>query len=248
MSNVTDITIRVNIRAWSAWLSGCSIDELKGWAKGTEALPAQPEVWPVPQKVPKGQQRRLSPMAKMVLAQLDKIDNVGQLPSVFSTRHGDLPKTVALVSDVANREPLSPTQFTLSVHNAIAGQYGIYWGNTHSCNLVSGGRDSFHLGLLDAAMRLNYSPAEEMLFIHADLPLPKPYEQHSDEQQMAHCVVLVLSKACCALKFDVKRLTETQQSSQHESLPHAVQFLKSMINDQRKFLIQGDANWAWQRG
>lgn len=247
MNKADQAGFTINIHSWSAWLHGCSIVELKDWAQGTLALPVQPATWPAPRNVPKGQHRRLSPMAKMVLSLLDNVDSAAVLPSVFSTRHGDSSKTVALVADVANNEPLSPTQFALSVHNAIAGQFSIYWGNTQASNIVSGGKDSFHLGLLDAAVRLGNSSASKMLFIHADLPLPTPYEKYADEQQMGHCVVMVLSKTVSALSYRLKRLVCPQVKDSVLPLPQAVEFLRSMLNEQQAFRIQGDACWEWQR-
>ena len=47
------------------------------------------------------------------------------LPIVFSSRHGDLPKTSTLLADLADKNALSPTAFGLSVHNAIPSLFSI---------------------------------------------------------------------------------------------------------------------------
>ena len=50
-------------------------------------------------------------------------DGETSLPLVFASRHGDLARTFAMLDGLARDEGLSPTQFGLSTHNAIAAQY-----------------------------------------------------------------------------------------------------------------------------
>ena len=81
------------------------------------------------QTIPAMQRRRLSPFAKVSLhCALEASDHhQGDLPCVFSSRHGDLNRTTKLIENVANQEELSPTQFGLSVHNAVSGLYSIMY-------------------------------------------------------------------------------------------------------------------------
>jgi hypothetical protein len=47
------------------------------------------------------------------------------VPTVFCSRHGEAARSVDLLLDLAKGEPLSPTSFGLSVHNATGGLFSI---------------------------------------------------------------------------------------------------------------------------
>ncbi|WP_082627241.1 beta-ketoacyl synthase chain length factor [Colwellia sp. TT2012] len=74
----------------------------------------------------RGQLRRLSPFSKIALHCLDMPAALKQnLPLIFASQHGDLAKTITLIKDAALGENLSPTKFSLSVHNATTGLFSI---------------------------------------------------------------------------------------------------------------------------
>ena len=180
------------IANWSAWVAGVTSEqELREWAKGS-SLPATSE-FPQVEFVPKMHRRRLSALAKMALSRAEQIPDYTQLPSVFCSRHGDLPKTLELLRDVGTAQPLSPTAFALSVHNAVSGQFGIYSGNQQPTTLISGGRDSFFIGLLEALLRMRSQQQTRMLYVYADMPLPVPYDRQADELQIPHAIALEIT-------------------------------------------------------
>ncbi|WP_416306510.1 beta-ketoacyl synthase chain length factor [Neptunicella sp. SCSIO 80796] len=241
--------MKMHIVQWSAWINGIdSVEGLTDWAVEPTDTPADFNL-PVPDYVPKINRRRLSPLAKIVLSQVACLDNFHLYPSVFCTRHGDLPKTVELIADVVRGESLSPTQFALSVHNAVSGQFGIFAHNVQASTLISAGRDSFHLGLIDAITRLEQSEAEHMLYVYADMPLPEPYQGFADEMQFAHCIALKLAKDTSAagdsMTMHQKQLAQTAITGM--ALPHSLQFLRQFVSRQRSFEIEGNSHWDWSR-
>lgn len=181
----------VNIRHFSIWHAHC--DELtmeQAIENGEDEIN-----WPKLAFVPPMQRRRLSPFAKMALLVANNSVNSTnkELPIVFSSRHGDLPKTSTLLADLADENALSPTAFGLSVHNAIPSLFSIFTNNKQAINAISAGQDSFMMGLIDVYSRLKSGLAEEILFIHADQKLPKTYLGFQDEQQLSHAVAMVIS-------------------------------------------------------
>ncbi|MGB1263378.1 MAG: beta-ketoacyl synthase chain length factor [Cognaticolwellia sp.] len=182
-----DINIR-NVSVWHAHCDESSIEQ--AIVRGEDDI-----VWPKLTFVPPMQRRRLSPFAKMALLVANKsvtgIEN--KLPIVFSSRHGDLPKTSVLLADLVDENPLSPTAFGLSVHNAIPSLFSILTNNKQAINAISAGQDSFMMGLIDVYTRLKSGLAEEILFIHADQKLPKTYLGFQDEQQLSHAIAMVVS-------------------------------------------------------
>ena len=58
------------------------------------------------------------------------VEDQPPMPLVYASRHGETTRNFALLSDTAEQQPLSPTQFSLSVHNAIIGLWSIFQGDS----------------------------------------------------------------------------------------------------------------------
>ena len=140
------------------------------------------------------QRRRLSAFAKMILSCAHKVNPDAQpMPIIFSSRHGDLHKTSDLLAQLEVQEPLSPTQFGLSVHNAVAGLLSILTNNKAPIVALAGGNNSINSALCEAYMQLQEPEIERVMVIHADQTLPELYQEFADEPQVDHCLALVLS-------------------------------------------------------
>lgn len=76
--------------------------------------------------IPAMQRRRLSALAKMALSSaLISLNGQHVDYIVWASRYGDEQKTLDILQDVLQQQTPSPTQFSTSVHNAIAGLYSI---------------------------------------------------------------------------------------------------------------------------
>ncbi|WP_394173868.1 beta-ketoacyl synthase chain length factor [Thalassotalea litorea] len=181
--------------------------------------------------VPKIQRRRLSKFMKMALAcayeaSITEDGLVKPMQSVFTSRHGDLHKTSNLLLDLSEQEPLSPTAFSLSVHNAVAGLFTIFTANADASTTISAGANTLLMGLMDAYARIKSGMAEEMLFVHCDQVLPSIYEQYKDEIQVDHALAFRMRVADNMSSGKGISLDELQGAlSQESKLPQAIQFL-----------------------
>jgi hypothetical protein len=102
------------------------------------------------------------------------------MPAVFCSRHGEIHRSVELLSALAQGEAMSPTSFGLSVHNAIGGLYSIIYSSHEPVTAISGGAESVGFGLLEASGMLA-AGADNVLFVVYDEPLPEPYKIFRDE-------------------------------------------------------------------
>ena len=254
--------MNLNIEHWSALIvappstasetlpdSASLIDQLSanfGACSNVSFLHDQSDI-PATETVPKMQRRRLSALAKMVFSQIDSLSNATETDTVFSTRHGDLPKTVELIRGVAEKEDLSPTAFALSVHNAIAGQYGILLKNRQPSTVVSAGKDTFHQALIEAYARLMSGQDDSIALIHADMPLPECYSEFQDEVQIPHCVVLVLNRSQGPGSFVVKQQTAPKPKPGTRQFPQAVEVCQFLASGVCSSDIQGERLWSWTR-
>jgi hypothetical protein len=76
--------------------------------------------------VPPMQRRRLGSLARVVFHVLSQCANISrQEPVVFSSLMGEIQRTQSILNDIAAVNPVSPAAFSLSVHNAISGQWSL---------------------------------------------------------------------------------------------------------------------------
>ncbi|WP_114325594.1 beta-ketoacyl synthase chain length factor [Candidatus Colwellia aromaticivorans] len=177
------------------------------------------------------QRRRLSPFAKLAMycaLEVTKHENQ-PLVSVFSSRHGDLHKTSTMLHDLALEEDISPTAFSLSVHNAVSGLFTIFTQNTQASTTVSAGKDTFFMALVEAYIRLKTGKHEQVLLVHSDQVLPSPYSQYADELQVDHAVALILTKDnFVGQRLSIKKYNNISVTSDDSltELPQAVSFYR----------------------
>lgn len=234
--------MNVNIRHLNFWYAHC--DQLT--IEQAIALGEDEITWPKLDFVPPMQRRRLSPFAKMALLVTNKaVDSLkNDLPIVFSSRHGDLPKTSKLLADLADKNALSPTAFGLSVHNAIPSLFSILTNNKHAINAISAGQDSFMMGLIDVYVRLKSGLAEEILFIYADQQLPKTYLGFQDEQQLSHAIAMIVSlpseqkskQKTGDISFDFEHFPQSNIGS----LPASLKFAQWYNGHQKKIMMSSN--------
>src|SRR5690554_5707018 len=118
--------MQFDIADWSAWAPGLATPEQwRDWY-ACPALPESADVQPDVSFLPPMQRRRLSPLARMVFhVAWPLADKRARQPVVFSSRHGETPRNLALLTQLGLGEALSPTHFSLSVHNAVIGLWSM---------------------------------------------------------------------------------------------------------------------------
>ena len=183
------------IKQCVAWGGGITTPgDWQAYALGEKSLSTLQEL-PALSQIPAMQRRRLSPFAKLALhcALTAADDCLSTVPSVFSSRHGDLAKTSKLIEDVAAKEPLSPTNFGLSVHNAVGGLFSIYSGNKAPLTAISAGEDSFFIGLLDALAKLKANDYQQILLVFTENSVPELYKPYIVQDETAIACALLLA-------------------------------------------------------
>lgn len=129
--------------------------------------------------------RRLGQLGRMVASVAydvhgPQLDAPGTIPVVLGSRYGDLARSLELLAALARGEPMSPTGFSFSVHNAIGAMYSIARGDVSNYLALAGGSASAAMCLVEAAGLLA-DGAREVLVICYDAPLPTPYDVFTDD-------------------------------------------------------------------
>ena len=181
------------VSQFAAWAPGLeSPGDWASWAEQAE-LPdsdARPPVAAVPAMT----RRRLTRWGRLALEVATSVQ--GQLavdtPVIFSSRHGDTHRTQKLLQDLAQGEPLSPTAFSLSVHNAALGLFTIIERITAPSLALAAGRDTLAHAWIEAQGWLAHG-ASQVLLVHCDEPLAEFYRPDADEAEMPAALALLLS-------------------------------------------------------
>ena len=195
-----------NIAKCVAWASG--LEELADWQlwhQGKKRLSGELTL-PSLKAIPAMQRRRLSPFAKVTLhCALESSNHFrGDLPCVFSSRHGDLHRTKELIEDVALGNELSPTRFGLSVHNAVAGLYSIYTENHAPITAISSGEASFTAGLIDSVVKLHANRLSQILYVYSDLLVPQCYSPYVGHETSIGIGILINAEEHSGSQFVIK--------------------------------------------
>jgi hypothetical protein len=121
--------------------------------------------------------RRLGKLGQLAVSAAYEAGAAPSVRYVFSSRHGEFGRTLALLRGAALGEPLSPAEFSVSVHNALAGLLSIASKATSGHTALAAGADSFAYGLVEAAASLAAAPDQPVLLVYYDEPLPAPFDE-----------------------------------------------------------------------
>ena len=134
---------------------------------------------PNPELLPPAELRRASAIVKAGLsagleACKDAELSAKELQTVFTSSGGDGSNCKAICEQLASDDPLiSPTKFHNSVHNTVAGYWGIATGCMKPAQVISAQDGSFAAGLLEAAIQTIASQSRTLL-ISYDTSYPEP--------------------------------------------------------------------------
>ncbi|CRI54951.1 beta-ketoacyl synthase chain length factor [Pseudomonas sp. CCOS 191] len=235
--------ITFDISQWHAWAPGLSTPaDWQAWAHGAEHV-GDADHAPDVAFLPALQRRRLGPMSRMAFAVgWPLAEGHDNLPLVFVSRHGETPRTFSLLGELANQQPLSPTQFSLSVHNAMIGLWSIMRGQTCEMTALAAAGDGFEHGIVEAAALLAEGAPAVLLIVTEEQP-PAAYAPWIDDVPFAYAMALLLTPGqqwCLA--------PGPTPSTSATALPHALAWLRASLSGQASFSHTWERRtWNWQR-
>ena len=198
--------------------------------------------------VPKMLKRRLSPLAKIVFCAANQcIDEHTIIPTVFSSAHGELGKSFAMMEMLEAGEEISPTAFSLSVHNAIAGLFSIAWQNKLQSTVVASGEEGLAAAFIEA-LGLLQEGAEQVLLVFYDEPMLDfypfaPFKLSADES-CALALRIAKSGEGQALRMSLLPLTGND-GEQPVQLPAFIRFLS---DPQAQLTLKTPQHsWRWEK-
>lgn len=225
------------LREWSVWPPIDGNDE-------QDAL-AQANLF---SSVPTMLKRRLTPLAKIVFSAANLcIGKNTQLPIVFSSTHGELAKSFKMMEMIEAGEEISPTAFSLSVHNAIAGLFSIVYKNKLQSTVVAPGEEGMAAAFIEATGLL-LEGEDEVLMVLYDEPLVEfyPSAPYQLTSKRSCAVGLRIAKTGSGLPLQFSCLPATgDDGEQPLQIPLLIRFL---TQTQEKLTLRTlRHSWCWEK-
>ncbi|MBW9461322.1 beta-ketoacyl synthase chain length factor [Kluyvera sp. EC_51] len=235
----------LNIIDWQASAPGIdNAEQWRHWSQHPHAIDSDAPLGK-PKELPMMTARRLSSGSKLAvecglaLLRRHHIDAI-----LFTSRHGELERNFRILQALATEQPISPTDFALSVHNSSIGNLTIAAKKPLVSSSLSAGRDTFQQGLCEAIglMQAGYS---RILMVDFDGFLPEFYHAYlpSTMPTWPFAVGFVLEAG-------INWQCETQRGAAREedSLPQSLQFLQHYLQNVEEFTLPGErTQWRWSR-
>ena len=167
--------------------------------------------------IPPMLRRRLGGLGRCVAAAYLQLQpEASSCPIIYASRHGDTTLSSSLLNGIAREEPMSPTQFSLAVHNAIGGVISIAQKNTAPMTAISAMDGLALQALFEAAGQL--TETDKVICVLYDAPLPAQYEGYASS---------VERPIALALELEVKT-----ESTQREGVL-SIQLAKDALTDRK---------------
>ncbi len=201
---------------------------------------------PSPEILPPAERRRASPIVKAgLIVGLEACNDAGldprELLTVFTSSGADGANCEAICEQLASEDRLiSPTRFHNSVHNTVAGYWGIATGCMRPSQVISAEDGSFAAGLLEAAIEATHSD-EPCLLVCYDTSYPGALRHVRHISDTSAIAVIVARSGELKGKYPTVQLKlDDSEICDYPtvSIPtlHAIPLLNS--------IIQGTSDWV----
>jgi Beta-ketoacyl synthase, N-terminal domain len=241
--------VRFVIADWAAYAPGLAAPaDWRAWARTPAptagVLEAKLEAMPAMQR------RRLNPLGRAA-AQVAWACHTpaAQTPVVFASGYGDSDRCLRLLQEFAATGAASPTDFALSVHNAIGAMYSITRADTAPYASVAAGPASAAAGLVEACALLA-DGAGEVLLVCYEAPLPADYAGFEREAPSSYAWAWRVRAAQPGEPHMELTWTadDAEEDGQADGLPFGLQALRFAVSDDLAARSRcAGARWDWSR-
>lgn len=241
-------TVSFSVVRHAAWAPGVvTPEEWQQWSKapGPVTGDAEPGVRAMPAML----RRRAGLFGKMALeAAYQCMGDATAIPIVFCSRHGDVARAVELLTQLARGETLSPTAFSMAVHNATVGLFSIARSERANHVALAAGASSLEHAVIEACGLLA-DGAPQVLLVAGDCSLPEVFERFEECAEQPHAFAWLMQAAGSG-----PRVTLSWQAGGADgqpsppSLPGALDVLRFYVSGEAELVRHANRRrWRWSR-
>lgn len=195
--------------------------------------------------LPPLKRRRLSDAARLFFAAAWPLtEQESNIPVVYASFNGEINRSFALWQQLWKEGDVSPTSFSLSVHNALVGQWSEMRGVKQECTAICANKDNLETALTEAYLLL-HDGVQSVLVVTAESPLAAQYPV---EPVFRH-------PFSYALALLVERGERYQLSLHAQPAPSGLYIDNALSWVKQQYLTEscwqtpssGGGHWLWQR-
>lgn len=194
--------------------------------------------------------RRLGPLGRMAAkVAYDCLGPDVGMPVIFASRYGDAARSLGILTDYSLDEPVSPTDFALSVHNAIGAMVSIARGDGANYTSIAAGAASSAAAVVEAVGLLN-DGAPEVLLVCYDAPLPGEYASFGDEPAASYAWAWRIGQPQAGqARLSLKVSDAAGHPAEHATeLPFGLDVMRFALTQDAAMRRACDrALWSWRR-
>jgi len=218
-----------NCADWIQWAQCSGVDVFSGEIPKSEQIPMMAA-------------RRMSIGSRFAVdAGLSMLSKYQVEAAIFTSRHGELERTGRILHSLAEDEAISPTEFSMSVHNTAAGWLTIISKNPLPATSLAAGADSFQQGLLEAQSMLA-AGASRIMLVDFDGEIPSIYDESVNSEFLPYAVAIILAAGDTLQCQSVSVRDEDNGAF----LPQSLQFLRGYLLSSNAFYVSADHRHCWQ--
>ena len=169
------------------------------------------------------------------------------IPVVLASRHGDTPRVVDLLFELAREAPLSPTSFGLSVHNAIGGLFSIARADHANMIAIAGGKSTVEYAALEACSLLEEG-APLVLMVAYDCALPPIYKTFVDDGDQPYAWAWLMKSPGGADCLNLHCSSSETNSPETAGSPGLDVWRFYLRDDRHLERTSNGRRWLWTRG
>jgi len=239
---------RFSIDQWAAWAPGLNTEA--DWRQWFDCMhPLDHESQPALAQMPallRRRAKRLGRVALQVTYQIASSLDTG--PLIFASRYGEMSRSVDLLRQLAQNDSLSPTDFSMAVHNAIGALYSIASQHAGQYSAIAAGDETLEAAFTEALSLLTEQQPHATV-IYYDEELPPPFSVFEAQPTFARASAYRLSLTS-GPGYTLESLApEVEQAREHvKGLPADLAFLRFMLSDEHNHDHRcGTRLWQWAR-
>lgn len=243
---VLESTLRFSIDKWAAWSPSLPAPaDWNDWLQHPQPLHETGEGSPSLAEMPAALRRRASRCGRAAL-QAAYWCEPGDAPIVFASRYGKLARSVEMLEQLAQNEPLSPTAFSLSVHNAIGALFSIARNRPDNYTAIAAGEETVEAAFTEA-VGLLADGAPKVTVVYYEAPLPEVYGRFERPGAITHawaCRIVPAVSGGCTLAPE-----PAAECCAEDDLPADLHILRLLTgNGEARYAHRSGARgWQWRR-
>lgn len=193
--------------------------------------------------LPALKRRRLKGATRLLIESLwDIHPNIASLPIIYASRNGESTRNIATWRDLLCEQSLSPTQFSLSVHNAVLGQISELFQSHHENHAIASYDANLEIAITEAYAQFQEG-VKEILVIVMEEEIPKTYPLKPLKQApFSYALTLLLRPG----KNYQLRLNHGETAPTYDS---ALRFVRAQKLKEKTWhsSYQRKSYWQWSR-